>query len=184
MIVDIGGGTTEIAVLTLGGIAKDSARSIRVGGDELDSSIIKYIKNSYNLIIGERTAEELKIKIGSAYPLEEEKTHEIRGRDAVTGMPRQLHVSSQEVREAMADNVNQIVEAVKSTLERLSPELSGDLYQRGIVLAGGGALIRKIDVAIKEATGIPVIIAEDPLCCVVNGAGMVLAEASRWSGRD
>jgi rod shape-determining protein MreB len=184
MIVDIGGGTTEIAVLTLGGIAKDAARSIRVGGDELDSSIIKYIKNSYNLIIGERTAEELKIKIGSAYPLEEEKTHEIRGRDAVSGMPRQLHVSSQEVREAMADNINQIVEAVKSTLERLSPELSGDLYQRGIVLAGGGALIRKIDRAISEATGIPVIVAEDPLCCVVNGAGLVLADASRWSGRE
>ncbi len=184
MIVDIGGGTTEIAVLTLGGIAKDAARSIRVGGDEFDSSIIKYIKNSYNLIIGERTAEELKIKIGSAYPLEEERTHEIRGRDAVSGMPRQLHVSSQEVREAMADNINQIVEAVKATLERLSPELSGDLYQRGIVLAGGGALIRKIDRAISEATGIPVFIAEDPLCCVVNGAGLVLAESSRWSGRE
>ncbi|MFM9148722.1 MAG: rod shape-determining protein, partial [Verrucomicrobiota bacterium] len=184
MIVDIGGGTTEVAVLSLGGIAKDAARSIRVGGDEFDSSIIKYIKNSYNLIIGERTAEELKIKIGSAYPLEQELTYEIRGRDAVSGMPREMHVSSQEIREAMRDNITQIIETIKGSLERLSPELSGDLYQRGIVLAGGGALIRKIDRAISEATGVPVIVADDPLCCVVNGTGKILANSSRWKSRD
>jgi rod shape-determining protein MreB len=173
-----------IAVLSLGGIAKDAARSIRVGGDEFDSSIIKYIKNSYNLIIGERTAEELKIKIGSAYPLEQELTYEIRGRDAVSGMPREMHVSSQEIREAMRDNITQIIETIKGSLERLSPELSGDLYQRGIVLAGGGALIRKIDRAISEATGVPVIVADDPLCCVVNGTGKILANSSRWKSRD
>ncbi len=184
MIVDIGGGTTEVAVLSLGGIAKDAARSIRVGGDEFDSSIIKYIKNSYNLIIGERTAEELKIKIGSAYPLEQELTYEIRGRDAVSGMPREMHVSSQEIREAMRDNITQIIETIKGSLERLSPALSGDLYQRGIVLAGGGALIRKIDRAISEATGVPVIVADDPLCCVVNGTGKILANSSRWKSRD
>ncbi|NDE02803.1 MAG: rod shape-determining protein, partial [Gammaproteobacteria bacterium] len=164
MIVDIGGGTTEVAVLSLGGIVH--ARSIRVGGDEFDSSIIKYIRNSYNLIIGERTAEEIKIKIGSAYALEQELTFEVKGRDNVTGLPRQLHLTSQEVREAMADNINQIIEAVKGSLERIPPELSSDLVDRGIVLAGGGSLIRKIDRAISEATGLPVFVAEDPLCAV------------------
>jgi len=176
MIVDIGGGTTEVAVLSLGGIVH--ARSIRVGGDEFDTSIIKYIRNSYNLIIGERTAEEIKIKIGSAYALEQEMTYEVRGRDNVTGLPRQLHLTSQEVREAMADNI------VKGSLERIPPELSADLVDRGIVLAGGGALIRKIDRAISEATGLPVFVAEDPLCAVVNGTGKILANSSRWSGRE
>jgi rod shape-determining protein MreB len=182
MIVDIGGGTTEVAVLSLGGIVH--ARSIRVGGDEFDMSIIKYIRNSYNLIIGERTAEEIKIKIGSAYALEQELTFEVKGRDNVTGLPRQLHLTSQEVREAMADNINQIIEAVKGSLERIPPELSSDLVDRGIVLAGGGSLIRKIDRAISEATGLPVFVAEDPLCAVVNGTGKILANSSRWSGRD
>ncbi|NBX01306.1 rod shape-determining protein [bacterium] len=182
MIVDIGGGTTEVAVISLGGIVY--ARSIRVGGDEFDSSIIKYIKNSYNLIIGERTAEEIKIKIGSAYALEQEMTYEVRGRDSVTGLPRALHLTSQEVREAMADNINQIIEAIKGSLERIPPELSADLVDRGIVIAGGGALIRRIDRAISEATGLPVIIAEDPLCAVVNGTGKILANASRWSSRE
>ena len=182
MIVDIGGGTTEVAVISLGGIVH--ARSIRVGGDEFDLSITKYIRSSYNLIIGERTAEEIKIKIGSAYALEQELTYEVRGRDAVTGLPRSLHLTSQEVREAMADNVNQIIEAVKSSLERIPPELSADLVDRGIVIAGGGALIRRIDRALSEATGLPVIVAEDPLCAVVNGTGKILANASRWSGRE
>jgi rod shape-determining protein MreB and related proteins len=182
MIVDIGGGTTEVAVISLGGIVH--ARSIRVGGDEFDSAVIKYIKNSYNLIIGERTAEEIKIKIGSAYALEQEMTYEVRGRDSVTGLPRSLHLTSQEVREAMADNINQIIEAIKGSLERIPPELSADLVDRGIVIAGGGALIRRIDRAISEATGLPVIIAEDPLCAVVNGTGKILGNASRWSGRD
>jgi rod shape-determining protein MreB len=182
MIVDIGGGTTEVAVISLGGIVH--ARSIRVGGDEFDSAIIKYIKNSYNLIIGERTAEEIKIKIGSAYALEQEMTYEVRGRDSVTGLPRSLHLTSQEVREAMADNINQIIEAIKGSLERIPPELSADLVDRGIVIAGGGALIRRIDRAISEATGLPVIVAEDPLCAVVNGTGKILGNASRWSGRD
>ena len=169
-------------MLSLGGIVH--ARSIRVGGDEFDSSIIKYIRNSYNLIIGERTAEEIKIKIGSAYALEQELTFEVKGRDNVTGLPRQLHLTSQEVREAMADNINQIIEAVKGSLERIPPELSSDLVDRGIVLAGGGSLIRKIDRAISEATGLPVFVAEDPLCAVVNGTGKILANSSRWSGRD
>ena len=182
MIVDIGGGTTEVAVISLGGIVH--ARSLRVGGDEFDLSITKYIRSSYNLIIGERTAEEIKIKIGSAYALEQELTYEVRGRDAVTGLPRSLHLTSQEVREAMADNVNQIIEAVKSSLERIPPELSADLVDRGIVIAGGGALIRRIDRALSEATGLPVIVAEDPLCAVVNGTGKILANASRWSGRE
>ena len=180
MIVDIGGGTTEVAILSLGGIVH--ARSIRVGGDEFDAAITNYIRRSYNLIIGERTAEDIKIKIGSAYPLEQELTMEVKGRDSVTGLPRQLHLTSQEVRESMMDNLNAIIEAVKAALERCPPQLAADLVDRGIALAGGGALIRGLDRLISEATGLPVFVAEEPLCAVVNGTGKILANSSRWGG--
>ena len=180
MIVDIGGGTTEIAILSLGDIAH--AKSIRIGGDELDNSIIQYVKRSYNLVIGERTAEEIKIKIGSAYPLDQELTLEIRGRDAMTGLPRSLHITSQEVRECLMENFNAIIDAIRSSLDRCLPELSSDLVERGIALAGGGSQIRGIDRLISEATGLPVFVGEDPLCAVVNGTGVIL-EDPRWGSR-
>jgi len=180
MIVDIGGGTTEVAILSLGGIVH--ARSIRVGGDEFDSAITNYIKRSYNLIIGERTAEDIKIKIGSAYPLEQELTMEVKGRDSVTGLPRQLTLTSQEVRESLMDNLNSIIDTVKASLERCPPQLAADLVDRGIALAGGGSLIRGIDRMISEATGLPVFVGEEPLCAVANGTGKILANSSRWGG--
>ncbi len=180
MIVDIGGGTTEVAILSLGGIVH--ARSIRVGGDEFDSAITNYIKRSYNLIIGERTAEDIKIKIGSAYPLEQELTMEVKGRDSVTGLPRQLTLTSQEVRESLMDNLNAIIDTVKASLERCPPQLAADLVDRGIALAGGGSLIRGIDRLISEATGLPVFVGEEPLCAVANGTGKILANSSRWGG--
>ncbi len=180
MIVDIGGGTSEVAILSLGDIVY--AKSIRVGGDELDNSIISYVKRSYNLVIGERTAEEIKIKIGSAYPLDQELTLEIRGRDAMSGLPRTLHITSQEIRECLMENFNAIIDACRSALERCPPELSSDLVERGIALAGGGSQIRGIDRLISEATGLPVFVGEDPLCAVVNGTGVILEDA-HWSGR-
>ena len=182
MVIDIGGGTSEAALISLGGVV--ALEAVRVGSFDIDAAIQTYIRREYGIAIGERTAEEIKIKIGSAYALEQELTFEVKGRDNVTGLPRQLHLTSQEVREAMADNINQIIEAVKGSLERIPPELSSDLVDRGIVLAGGGSLIRKIDRAISEATGLPVFVAEDPLCAVVNGTGKILANSSRWSGRD
>ncbi len=179
MIVDIGGGTTEVAVLSLGDIVY--ARSIRVGGDELDTSIINYVKRAYNLIIGERTAEEIKMKIGSAVPLEQEMTLEIKGRDAMSGLPKPLYLTSQEVREALMENFNAIIEAVRTSLERCPPELASDLVDRGIALAGGGSLIRGIDKLLSDATGIPVFGGDDPLCAVVNGTGVILQD-TRWRG--
>ena len=176
MIVDIGGGTTEVAVLSLGGIVH--ARSIRVGGDEFDSSIIKYIRNSYNLIIGERTAEEIKMRVGSAYPLDEELAMEVKGRDSVAGLPKTIHITSQEIREALADTIASIVDAVRVTLERCPPELSADLVDRGFVMAGGGALIRGIDKLLSEKTGLPVTVSDDPLSAVANGTGAVLNDLS------
>jgi rod shape-determining protein MreB len=174
MIIDIGGGTTEIAVISLAGIV--FSRSIRIGGDELDEAIIEHLKKTYNLMIGERTAEDIKIKIGSAYPLEEELTMEVRGRDLVAGLPKTITISSEEIREAIAGPVSAILEATRMTLERTPPELSADLIERGIVLAGGGSLLRGIDKLISEETGLPVHVAEDPMTAVALGTGKVLSE--------
>lgn len=174
MIVDIGGGTTEVAIISLAGVVY--AKSIRVGGDELDAAIINYMKRAYNLLIGERTGEEIKLRVGSAAALDEEMTIEVKGRDSVAGLPKTIQVSSQEIREALHDTVSAIVEAVRSALERCPPELSADLVDRGFVLAGGGALLRGIDRLLCERTGLPVIIADDPLSAVANGTGAVLAE--------
>ena len=176
MIVDIGGGTTEVAIVSLAGVV--FTKSIRVGGDEIDNAIINYMKRAYNLMIGERTAEEIKITVGSAYPLEEEMSMEVRGRDSVAGLPKTIQITSQEIREALADTMSAIIELVRNALERCPPELSADLVDRGLVLAGGGALIRGLDKLISDATGLPVIVAEDPLSAVANGSGMVLQELS------
>lgn len=176
MIVDIGGGTTEVAIISLGGIV--SSRSIRIGGDDMDQSIIQYIKKKYKLMIGERTAEEIKIDIGSAV-LEEgwkENKKEIRGRDMVTGLPKTLTVSPDEIKEALEEPITAIVDAVKYTLEQTPPELSADVMDRGIVLTGGGALLRGLDKLIMEETEMPVLLAEDPLDCVVKGTGIALEE--------
>jgi rod shape-determining protein MreB len=174
MIIDIGGGTTEMAVISLAGVV--FSKSVRVGGDELDEAIINYLKKNYNLMIGERTAEEIKIKIGSVYPLEEELKMEVRGRDLVAGLPKTVSVTSEEIREAMAEPIAQILEAVRITLERTPPELSSDLIEKGIVLAGGGSLLRGIDKLISEETGLPVHLAEDPMTAVALGTGKVLSE--------
>lgn len=172
MIVDIGGGTTEVAIISLSGVVY--SKSIRVGGDELDAAIVNYMKRAYNLMIGERSAEEIKVRVGSASPLDEELTMEVKGRDSVAGLPKTLHISSQEIREALADTVNSITELVRTALERCPPELSADLVDRGFILAGGGAMIRNLDRLLSDATGLPVFVAEDPLSAVANGTGVVL----------
>ncbi len=174
MIVDIGGGTTEVAVISLGGIV--TSRSIRVAGDELDESIMAYMRRTYNLLIGERTAEEIKIGIGSAYPLEKEDARQVRGRDLVTGLPGSVMVTSTEIREAISEDVSAIVDAVKSTFETTPPELAADIMERGIHLAGGGALLRGLDRLLSVETGMPVHIADDPLTCVVVGTGRAIDE--------
>ncbi|MBC2601440.1 rod shape-determining protein [Puniceicoccus vermicola] len=174
MIVDIGGGTTEVALISLAGVVY--TKSIRVGGDELDSSIVNYMKRAYNLTIGERTAEEIKLKLGSAFPLEKELTMEVKGRDSVAGLPKTIHISSQEIREALADTIGAILELVRNALERCPPELSADLVDRGFVLAGGGALIRGLDRMLSDGTGLPVFAADDPLSAVAMGTGKVLEE--------
>ncbi len=174
IIIDIGGGTTEVAVISLAGIV--CSKSIRVGGDEMDDAIIQYLKRAYNLMVGERTSEDIKIKIGSAYPLTEEMTMEVKGRDLVAGLPKTITITSEEIRESLSEPVAGIVEAVKVTLEQTPPELSSDIVDRGLVLAGGGALLRGIDKLISEETNLPVHIAEDPLTAVVLGAGKVLDE--------
>ncbi|MBU0714908.1 MAG: rod shape-determining protein [Verrucomicrobia bacterium] len=174
MIVDIGGGTTEVALISLAGIV--FSRSVRVGGDEMDEAIIQYMKRVYNLMIGERTAEQIKISIGSAYPLPEETSMEVKGRDLVAGLPKTLTLTTEEVREALHEPISTIVEAVRFTLERSPPELSADLVDRGLVLAGGGALLHGIDKLIAEQTGLPVHVADDPLSAVAEGTGMVLHE--------
>ncbi len=172
MIVDIGGGTTEVAIISYSGIV--FTRSIRVGGDEMDAAIINYMKRAYNLMIGDRTSEEIKIRIGSAIPLEQELSIEVKGRDSVAGLPKTIHISSQEVREAMVDTFNSIIEIIRAALERCPPELSADLVDRGFFLAGGGALIRGLDRLISDATGLPVMVAEDPLSAVAHGTGVVI----------
>jgi rod shape-determining protein MreB len=174
MVVDIGGGTTEVAVIALGGIV--TSRSIRIGGDEMDEAIVQYSRRAYNLLIGERSAEEIKIAIGSAFPGREENAVDVRGRDLVSGLPRTVRMTSGEIREAMAEPVQAIVEAVKQTLERTPPELAADIVDRGIILAGGGALLRGMDRLLAEETGMPVSLTEDPLAAVVMGTGKVLEE--------
>jgi rod shape-determining protein MreB and related proteins len=172
MIVDVGGGTTEIAIISLSGIVLK--RSIRVGGDEMDEAIINYLKRAYTLNIGPRTAEEIKIRIGSAYRLDKELKMEVRGQDSVAGLPKMIRVSSQEIREALASTVQEIAAMIRKALEDCPPELSSDLVDRGFFMAGGGALLRGIDAYLSEATGLPVLIAEDPLTAVANGAGIAL----------
>lgn len=172
MIVDIGGGTTDVAIISLGGIV--TSRSIRIGGDEMDEAIIHYIKRTYNLMIGDRTAEEIKIQLGSAYLEDAEKTYQVRGRDLVTGLPKNIEVSSQEIYEALKDPVNSILEAIKVCLEKTPPELAADIMDRGIVMAGGGALLKGLDKLVAQETGMPVHVAEDPLSCIAIGTGKVL----------
>ena len=174
MVVDIGGGTTEVAVVSLGGIV--TSQSIRIGGDELDESIITYIKKEYSLMLGERTSEEIKMAIASAFPLPEEKQAEIRGRDLVTGLPKTIVVSAEEIRRAIEEPVNSIVDAVKNTLDKTPPELAADIMDKGIVLAGGGSLLKGLDERLKHETGMPIHIAEDPLFAVAVGSGKCLEE--------
>ncbi|MFA4854760.1 MAG: rod shape-determining protein [Candidatus Omnitrophota bacterium] len=174
MIIDIGGGTTEIAVISLAGIV--FSKSIRIGGDEMDEAIIEYLKKTYNLMVGERTSEDIKIKIGSAYPLEEEMSMEVKGRDLVAGLPKTVTITSEEIRESLQEPLRAILEVTKMSLERTPPELAADLIDHGIVMAGGGSLLRGLDKLISEETGLPVHISEDPITAVVNGTGRVLSE--------
>jgi len=176
MIVDIGGGTTEVAVISLSGVV--FSRSVRVGGDKMDEAIIQYIKRKYNLLVGERTAELIKITIGSAFPGNEIQTMEIKGRDLVAGVPKTVEISDEEIRDSLLEPINQIVEAVRIALERTPPELASDIVDKGIVLAGGGSLLRNLDVLLRDETGLPITLAEDPLTAVVMGAGKVLDELS------
>jgi rod shape-determining protein MreB len=172
MVVDIGGGTTEVAVISLSGIV--TSQSIRVAGDKMDEAIVQYVKRKYNLLIGERTAELVKINIGTAYPEENPQTIEVKGRDLVTGIPKTLEINSEEVREALAESINMIIDTVRITLEGTPPELAADIVDKGIVLVGGGALLRNLDVLLREVTNLPITIVDDPLSAIVLGAGMVL----------
>jgi len=179
MVIDIGGGTSEIAVIALDGIVNNI--SIRIGGDEMDEAIMVYLKKNYNLLIGERTAEEIKIQIGSAYPPEEEESMEIKGRDLVAGIPKTMKISSVQVREALSEPLDAIIEAVRQALEQTPPELSADILDKGIVVTGGGALLKGLDKRLREETNLPIIIAEDPLTCVVRGTGEVLEDMNQFS---
>jgi rod shape-determining protein MreB and related proteins len=172
MVVDIGGGTTDIAVISLGGIVV--SRSIRLGGNKMDEAIARHVKSSYNLMIGERTAEEIKIKIGSAYPLQTEMILEVRGRDMVAGLPKTIEVTSEEIRSALSEPVSMIVDRVKNVLELTPPELSSDIIERGVMLTGGGGLLRGLDKLLAIETNIPIHVAEDPLSCVALGTGKAL----------
>nr|WP_329262982.1 rod shape-determining protein [Actinoallomurus sp. NBC_01490] len=169
MVVDIGGGTTEVAIISLGGIV--TSQSIRIGGDELDQAIISYAKKEYSLMLGERTSEEIKMAIGSAYPFDDEPHAEIRGRDLVSGLPKTVVISAEEIRRAIEESVNTIVDAVKTTLDKCPPELSGDIMDRGIALTGGGALLKNIDERLREETGMPIHMVDNPLDSVVLGSG-------------
>jgi rod shape-determining protein MreB len=182
MIVDIGGGTTEVAVISLGGIV--TSRSLRVAGDEIDEAIIAYVRRTFNMLIGERTAETLKLQIGSAYALQEEVSCEIKGRDLVNGLPRSVRINSGDLREAIQEPIREIVETVKTTLEQSPPELSADIMERGIVLAGGGALLRGLDQLLAHEAGIPVHIAADPLTCVALGTGETVEAWDTWSSTN
>ncbi|MFZ5817184.1 MAG: rod shape-determining protein [Bacillota bacterium] len=172
MVVDIGGGTTEVAIISLGGLV--TAKSIRVAGDELDEAIVQYVKRTYNMLIGERTGEEVKMAIGSAYPTGKEESMEVRGRDLVTGLPRTLRVTSEEIRRAISEPVAAIIDAIKITLENTPPELAADIMDRGIVMTGGGAMLKGLDLLVSKETGMPVHVADEPLLCVVKGCGKCL----------
>jgi len=172
MVVDIGGGTTDVAVISMSGIVY--GRSVRIGGNKMDEDIAQYIKRKYNLLVGERTAEEIKINIGSAFPLEEEFTREVKGRDLVEGIPKTLVISDEEIREALSETVAKIIEAVRMALEQTPPELSADIVDKGIVLTGGGSLLKSLDKRLREETGLPVSMADDPLASVVLGTGKML----------
>ena len=179
MVIDIGGGTSEIAVIALNGIVNNI--SIRIGGDEMDEAVAFYLKKNYNLLIGERTAEEIKIRIGSAYPMNEENSMEIKGRDLIEGIPKTLKISSAQIREALSEPVDSIVEAVKQALEQTPPELSADILDRGIVVTGGGALLKGMDKRLRDETNLAVNVADDPLTCVARGTGVVLSNMSKYS---
>ena len=180
MVIDIGGGTTEIAVIALSGIVSDT--SIRTGGDELDMSIVQFMRKNYNLLIGEPTAEQIKIGIGSAAPIGEEREMEVKGRDLVSGIPKTVRVHSSEIREAVQEPIQQIVDAVRRALEITPPELASDIVDRGIVMTGGGALIRGLDLLLSQETGLPIHVDEDPLTCVVRGTGRILDDEEKyWS---
>ncbi|HEU5179797.1 MAG TPA: rod shape-determining protein [Candidatus Polarisedimenticolia bacterium] len=172
MVVDIGGGTTDVAVISMAGIVY--SRSVRVAGNKMDEDIVQYIKRKYNLLVGERTAEEIKIHIGSAFPLEQEITMEIKGRDLVEGIPKTMVISDEEIRAALSETVSNIIEAIHTALEQTPPELSADIVDKGIVLTGGGSLLKNLDKRIREETGLPVSMADDPLATVVLGTGMML----------
>jgi rod shape-determining protein MreB len=174
MVVDIGGGTTEVAVISLGGIV--TSQSIRVGGDELDEALVAYVKKEFQLALGERTAEEIKIQLGSAFPLQEELRAEIRGRDLVTGLPKTVIISTEQIRQAIEEPVQAIVDAVKVTLDRTPPELAADIMEQGIVLTGGGAMLHGLEARLQNETGMPIVVARDPLNCVAIGAGQCLEE--------
>jgi rod shape-determining protein MreB len=178
MVVDIGGGTTEIAVISLGGIVNDT--SIRIAGDEMDESIVQFMRRNYNLLIGDRTAEEIKCTIGSAMPLEEELTMIAKGRDLIAGIPKAIEISSVEIREALSEPVNAVVDALKASLEKTPPELSADIRDRGIILTGGGSLLKGLDRRLRDETNLPINIAEDPLTCVVRGTAKVLEEFATY----
>jgi rod shape-determining protein MreB and related proteins len=179
MVIDIGGGTTEIAVIALSGIVSDT--SIRTGGDELDMAIVQFMRKSYNLLIGEGTAEQVKIQIGSAYPVGEEREMDVKGRDLVSGIPKTVRVTSSEIREAVQEPVQQIVDAVRRALEITPPELAADIVDRGIVMTGGGALIRGLDVLLSQETNLPIHVDEDPLTCVVRGTGRILDDEEKYA---
>ncbi len=174
MIIDVGGGTTEIAVISLKGIV--FSKSIRIGGDEMDEAVVEYLKKTYNLMVGERTSEDIKIKIGSAYPLEEELTLDVKGRDLISGLPKTVTITSEEIREALQEPLRAILEITKMSLERTPPELAADLIEHGIVMAGGGSLLKGLDKLISEETGLPVHVADDPTTAVANGTGKYLDE--------
>ncbi|RME90988.1 MAG: rod shape-determining protein [Candidatus Hydrogenedentota bacterium] len=180
MVIDIGGGTTEIAVISLGGMV--IADSIRVGGDEFDEAIMRYLRMQYNLIVGERTAEEVKLAIGNANPERKAETFELKGRDAMSGLPRTLTIDSHEIRKALKEPIDQILEATKRTLERTPPELAADIVERGIVMTGGGSLLKGLDTFLAKETGVPVIRAENPLNCVALGTGKYLEELKYIKG--
>jgi rod shape-determining protein MreB len=178
MVIDIGGGTTEIAVIALSGIVSDT--SIRTGGDELDQAIVQFMRKNYNLLVGESTAEQIKIRIGSAYPTGEEREMEVKGRDLVSGIPKTVRVHSSEIREALQEPIQQIVDAVRRALEITPPELASDIVDRGIIMTGGGALVRGLDVLLQQETGLPIHVDEDPLTCVVRGTGRILDDFEKY----
>ncbi len=180
MVIDIGGGTTEIAVIALSGLVSDT--SIRVGGDELDQAIVMFMRKNYNLLVGEPTAEQIKMKVGSAFPLAEEREMEVKGRDLVSGIPKTVRVHSSEVRDAVQEPVQQIVDAVRRALEITPPELASDIVDKGIVMTGGGALIRGLDQLISQETGLTIHVDEDPLTCVVRGCGRILDDFDKYRG--